>query len=66
MTSEQRFKKHSSMISGPVALEGDKLDNKDCTSNSDTIIESRKFDDDCEGEIKGEEELVSEVKTDAK
>jgi hypothetical protein len=56
------------MPSGPVALEGDKLDNNDSslhTSNSDTIIEL-KFDDDCEGEIKGKEELVSEVKTDAK
>jgi hypothetical protein len=51
MTSEQRFKIYAGMPSGPVALEGDKLDNKDCTSNSDTNqlfnnSESRKFDDD--------------------
>jgi hypothetical protein len=54
------------MPSGAVALEGDKLDNKDWTSNSETVIESRKFDDDSEGEIKGKEEFESEVKTDAK
>jgi hypothetical protein len=65
MTSEERFKRYAGMPSCPVALEGDKLDNRDCTSNSETIIESRKLDDDCEGEIKGKEEFVS-VKTDAK
>jgi hypothetical protein len=31
-----------------------------------TIIESRKIDDDCEGEVKGKEELVLELKIDAK
>jgi hypothetical protein len=66
MTSEQRCKRYAGMPSGPVALEGDKLDNKDWTSNSETVIESRKFDDDCEGEIKGKEEFESEVKADAK
>jgi hypothetical protein len=34
MTSEQRFKRYAGMPSGPVALEGDKLDNKDCTSSN--------------------------------
>jgi hypothetical protein len=29
MTSEQRFKRYAGMPSGPIALEGDKLDNKD-------------------------------------
>jgi hypothetical protein len=66
MTSEQRFKRYAGMPSGPLALEGNKLDNKDCILNSETVIESRKFDDDCEREIKGKEEFVSEVKTDAK
>ena len=61
MTSEQRFKRYAGMPSGPVALEDDKLDNKDWTSNSETVID---FDDDCEGEIKGKEEFESEVKTD--
>lgn len=31
-----------------------------------TMIESRKIDDDCEGEVKGKEELVLELKIDAK
>lgn len=53
------------MPSGPVALEGDKLDNKDWTSDSDTVIESRELSVAFEGEIVGEE-LVSELKTDAK
>jgi hypothetical protein len=30
------------------------------------MIESRKIDDDCEGEVKGKEELVLELKIDAK
>jgi hypothetical protein len=66
MTSEQRFKIYAGMPWGSVALEGNKLDNKDCILNSETAIESRKFDDDCEREIKGKEEFVSEVQTDAK
>jgi hypothetical protein len=37
------------MLVFPVAWEGDKLDYKDCTSNSDTIIELRKIDDDLRG-----------------
>jgi hypothetical protein len=65
ITTEHRFRREAGIPSGPVALEGDKLDNKDWTSDSDTFNESRQLEAELEG-VKRGEELVSEVKTDVK